>query len=68
MFDSEPLCLSTQFVIFLSLKTLLKHVVSALFLLNSERLLSNEEFGRVEFPMLESASHVRVLDSWFLEA
>ena len=48
----KPLCLSTQCAISLSLKTMLNNVVSALFLLNSTRLLSNEKFRRVEFLML----------------
>ena len=40
MLEFESLCLSTQVVISLSVKTLLKHVVSVLFLLNSARFLS----------------------------
>jgi hypothetical protein len=44
MLELESLCLSTQSVISLSLKTLLKHVGFQLFLLNSARLLSNERF------------------------
>ena len=37
---SEALCLSTRSVISLSVKSMLKHVGSVLFLLNSARLLS----------------------------
>jgi hypothetical protein len=48
MLTRESLCLSTQSVISLSLKTLLNNVVSALFLLNSAGLLSDEEFRHVE--------------------
>jgi|GEM_PF-2745299 hypothetical protein len=40
MLEFESLCLSTQFVISLSVKTLLKHAVSVLFLLNSAWFLS----------------------------
>ena len=40
MLGFEPLCLSTQSVISLRLKTMLKHGVFRVFLLNSERLLS----------------------------
>ncbi len=40
MLGFEPLCLSTQSVISLSVKTLLKHVGSVLFLLNSAWFLS----------------------------
>ena len=53
MLSFEPLCLSTQSVISLSVKTLLKHAGSALFLLKPARLLS--KFRHAEFLMLESA-------------
>jgi hypothetical protein len=53
MLDFEPLCLSAQPVISLSVKTMLKHVGSALFLLKSAVLLSVESFGCW-------VSHVRV--------
>jgi len=49
MLESEALCLSTQSVIFLSVKTLLKHVGSVLFLLNSARFLSDKSFGMLSF-------------------
>jgi hypothetical protein len=49
----EPLCLSTQVVISLSVKTLLNHVGSALFLLKSARLLSKSRHA--EFLALELA-------------
>jgi len=42
----ESLCLSTQSVISLSLKTLLKHVGLKLFLLNFVRFLSVKSFER----------------------
>ena len=45
----EVLCLSAQSVISLSVKTLLKHVGSALFLLNSAWFLSVESFGMLSF-------------------
>jgi len=54
MLASEALCLSTQSVISLSVKTLLKHVGSVLFLLNSAWFLSVRSFGHAEFLMLES--------------
>jgi len=40
MLECESLCLSTQSVISLSVKTMLNNVGSALFLLNSARFLS----------------------------
>jgi hypothetical protein len=40
MLACEPLCLSTQFVIFLSVKSMLLHVGLKLFLLNSAWFLS----------------------------
>ncbi len=45
----ERLCLSAQSVISLSVKTLLKHVGSVLFSLNSARSLSNKSFGMPSF-------------------
>ena len=45
MLACEPLCLSAQSVISLSVKTLLKHVGSVLFLLNSAGFLSVKSFG-----------------------
>jgi hypothetical protein len=52
MLACEPLCLSTQPVISLRLKTLLKHVGFLLFLLNSALLLSVKSSGHAEFLML----------------
>ena len=49
MLEFEALCLSTQSVISLSVKTLLNHVGSRLFLLNSARLLSVKSFGFLIF-------------------
>jgi len=46
MLNFEALCLSAQSVIFLSVKTLLKHVGLKLFLLNSAGLLSVEALPR----------------------
>jgi len=45
MLACEALCLSAQSVISLRLKTLLKHVGSVLFLLNSAGFLSVKNFG-----------------------
>jgi hypothetical protein len=45
MLGWEPLLLSTQSVIFLSLKTMLNNVGSALFLLNSATFLSVKSFA-----------------------
>jgi len=42
MLACEPLCLSTQSVISLSVKTLLKHVGLEVFLLNSAGFLSDK--------------------------
>jgi len=49
MLSFEPLCLSAQSVISLSVKTLLKHVGSVLFLLNSACFLSVKSFGTLSF-------------------
>ena len=49
MLGFEALCLSTQSVISLSVKTLLKHVGSRLFLLNSAWFLSVKSFGFLIF-------------------
>jgi len=58
MLACEPLCLSTQSVISLSVKTLLKHVVSVLFLLNSARFLSVKSFGTPSFSCRSWRPHV----------
>jgi hypothetical protein len=50
MLKPEPLCLSTQSVISLSVKTLLNNVGLKLFLLNSARFLS--KFRHAEFSAL----------------
>jgi hypothetical protein len=49
MLEFEPLCLSAQSVISLSLKTMLNHVGFRLLLLNSARLLSEKSFGNMAF-------------------
>jgi hypothetical protein len=45
----EPLCLSTQVVISLSVKTMLNNVDSKLFLLNSAWFFSVKSFGKLGF-------------------
>ncbi len=49
MLGFEALCLSTQSVISLSVKTMLNYVGFMLFLLNSARLLRVKSLGMLDF-------------------
>ena len=51
MLACEPSCLSTQSVIFLSLKTMLNHADFSVFLLKSERSLREKSYGITSFSL-----------------